>query len=105
MPLDETWTRGCSLRLLDKLLRPTDRCQQAAHHAGLDSLPTSLYRADMLGRIPPPPGFIARCLPTRAESPPSGPVWLHEIKHDGFRIIARKDDQRVRLYSRPGNDL
>ena len=59
----------------------------------------------MLGRIPPPPGFIARCLPTRAESPPSGPVWLHEIKHDGFRIIARKDGRRVRLYSRPGNDL
>jgi bifunctional non-homologous end joining protein LigD len=28
-----------------------------------------------------------------------------EIKHDGFRIIARKDGDRVRLYSRPGNDL
>jgi len=32
-------------------------------------------------------------------------MWLHEIKHDGFRVIARKDDKRVRLYSRPGNDL
>ncbi len=31
--------------------------------------------------------------------------WLHEIKHDGFRIIARKDGDRVRLYSRPGNDM
>jgi len=30
---------------------------------------------------------------------------LHEIKHDGFRIIARKNGDRVRLYSRPGNDL
>src|SRR4029077_11376380 len=30
---------------------------------------------------------------------------LHEIKHDGFRVIARKDGPRVRLYSRPGNDL
>ena len=36
---------------------------------------------------------------------PSGDGWLHEIKHDGFRIIARKDGERVRLYSRPGNDL
>jgi ATP-dependent DNA ligase len=26
--------------------------------------------------------------------------WLHEIKHDGFRIIARKSDGRVRLYNR-----
>ena len=32
-------------------------------------------------------------------------MWLHEIKHDGFRVIARKDGNRVRLYSRPGNDL
>jgi bifunctional non-homologous end joining protein LigD len=30
---------------------------------------------------------------------------LHEIKHDGFRVIARKEGKRVRLYSRPGNDL
>ena len=32
-------------------------------------------------------------------------MWLHEVKHDGFRCIARKDGERVRLYSRPGNDL
>jgi bifunctional non-homologous end joining protein LigD len=36
---------------------------------------------------------------------PSGDLWLQEIKHDGFRIIARKDGDRVRLYSRPGNDM
>jgi bifunctional non-homologous end joining protein LigD len=36
---------------------------------------------------------------------PYGGQWLHEIKHDGFRVIARKDGPRVRLYSRPGNDL
>src|SRR5262245_52737979 len=32
-------------------------------------------------------------------------LWLHEIKHDGFRIIARKTGAQVRLYSRPGNEL
>jgi bifunctional non-homologous end joining protein LigD len=36
---------------------------------------------------------------------PSGSQWLHELKHDGFRIIARKNGTQVRLYSRPGNDL
>src|SRR5262249_18434665 len=50
-----------------------------------------------------PTGFIAPCLPTKTDKLPSG--WLHEIKHDGFRIIARKTGARVRLYSRPGNDL
>jgi ATP-dependent DNA ligase len=25
------------------------------------------------------------------KAPPSGPDWLHEIKHDGFRILARCD--------------
>ena len=35
----------------------------------------------------------------------SGSQWLHEIKHDGFRIIARKTGAQVRLYSRSGNDL
>jgi bifunctional non-homologous end joining protein LigD len=37
--------------------------------------------------------------------PPSGALWLHEVKHDGFRVIARKIGKRVRVYSRPGNDL
>ena len=52
-----------------------------------------------------PTGFIAPCLPIKTDELPSGGAWLHEIKHDGFRIIARKDGERVRLYSRPGNDL
>jgi len=52
-----------------------------------------------------PTGFIAPCLPTKTDQLPSGGLWIHEIKHDGFRIIARKDGVRVRLYSRPGNDF
>src|SRR6516164_10386232 len=52
-----------------------------------------------------PAGFIAPCLPTKTDKLPSGSDWLHEIKHDGFPIIARKTGAQVRLYSRPGNDL
>jgi bifunctional non-homologous end joining protein LigD len=50
-----------------------------------------------------PAGFVAPCLPSSQS--PSGEEWLHEIKHDGFRVIARKDGASVRLHSRPGNDL
>src|SRR5215831_14908754 len=52
-----------------------------------------------------PAGFIAPCLPTKTTKLPSGSQWLHEIKHDGFRVIARKKGAQVRLYSRRGNDL
>ena len=55
--------------------------------------------------MPLPRGFVPPCLPTKAPQPPTGGAWLHEIKHDGFRVIAHKDGNRVRLYSRPGNHL
>jgi bifunctional non-homologous end joining protein LigD len=42
------------------------------------------------------------CLPTRAKQCKSGPAWVHEIKHDGYRMIARRTDDRVRLYTRRG---
>jgi len=67
------------------------------------SIPVA-YLGHMLQRTLPA-GFIAPCLPMKAPQPPSGVLWLHEIKHDGFRVVARKDSDRVRLYSRPGNDL
>ena len=49
--------------------------------------------------------FIEPCLPSPAKRPPAGPDWIHEIKHDGFRIMARRDAAGVRLISRNGNDL
>jgi ATP dependent DNA ligase domain len=62
------------------------------------------YLSGMLQRTLPA-GFIAPCLPTKTTTLPSSGQWLHEIKHDGFRIIARKSGGQVRLYSRPGNDF
>ena len=50
-------------------------------------------------------GFIEPCLPSPAKAPLSGPGWLHEIKHDGFRIMARRDSAGVRLITRHGNDF
>src|SRR4051794_1225236 len=51
-----------------------------------------------------PQGFILPCQPALADRPPSGPGWLHEIKFDGYRVIARKDDERVRLWARTTSD-
>ena len=44
------------------------------------------------------------CLPTRALKPPTGKKWIHEIKHDGFRIVARRVDGVVRLQTKQGYD-
>ncbi len=43
-------------------------------------------------------------LATVVETPPSGDEWLHEIKHDGYRIVARIDEGEVQLVSRNGKD-
>ena len=51
-----------------------------------------------------PSGFIEPCLPSPAERPPSGPNWIHEIKHDGFRLMARRDPVGIRLLTRHGHD-
>src|SRR5262245_55673195 len=53
--------------------------------------------------LPPtlPAGFIAPCLPTRTHKLLSGSEWLREIKHDGFRVIARKGIVSKRKGVRP----
>jgi bifunctional non-homologous end joining protein LigD len=51
-----------------------------------------------------PPIVFEPCIPTAADRPPSGPGWLHEIKHDGYRLIARRDGAGVRLITRNGHD-
>jgi hypothetical protein len=60
----------------------------------------------MLWRSPSPKrqptGFIEPCIPTQADKPPTGPDWIHEIKHDGYRMIVRKTADRVRLFTRRG---
>jgi bifunctional non-homologous end joining protein LigD len=57
----------------------------------------------MLSRTPP--GFIEPCLPSPADQPPTGTGWVHEIKHDGYRLMARRDGAGIRLFTRNGHDL
>jgi bifunctional non-homologous end joining protein LigD len=51
-----------------------------------------------------PTGFIVPAQPVLASRPPSGSGWVHEIKHDGYRMIVRRDGAAVRIYSRNAND-
>ena len=46
-----------------------------------------------------PAAFIHPCRPTVSKRPPSGPGWVHELKHDGYRLQIHIRDGRVRLYT------
>jgi len=46
----------------------------------------------------------APCLPTRVKVPPSGELWIHEIKYEGFRILARRDGDGIKLLTRQRAD-
>ena len=51
-----------------------------------------------------PPQFQSPCRPSSVAAPPAGPGWLHEIKHDGFRLMVRRDGARVQAFTRKGHD-
>jgi bifunctional non-homologous end joining protein LigD len=52
------------------------------------------------GMLLRPSGSIEPCLPTLGVRPPSGPNRMHEIKHDGYRLMARRDPVGIQLLTR-----
>jgi hypothetical protein len=42
------------------------------------------------------------CIPSGATAVPDRPEWIHEIKHDGYRLIVQREGKRVRLFTRNG---
>jgi bifunctional non-homologous end joining protein LigD len=48
--------------------------------------------------------FVPPCIPTRAYKIPAGPDWVHEIKHDGYRLQVHRAGDTVRLFTRRGHD-
>jgi bifunctional non-homologous end joining protein LigD len=64
----------------------------------------SAYLIRAMNIKPFPAGFVIPARPVLASRPPSGPGWVHEIKHDGYRIIVRRDGPTVRLFSRNAYD-
>src|SRR5262245_15437285 len=55
-------------------------------------------------RAAPLPKFVPPQLATLVAEAPRGDEWLHEMKFDGYRILARLEGGRARLLSRNGKD-
>jgi bifunctional non-homologous end joining protein LigD len=53
----------------------------------------------------PPTGFIIPAQPMLVAKPRPGPQWIHEVKHDGYRLLASKAGDRVTLWTRYGTDF
>jgi hypothetical protein len=75
---------------------PLDSSSQASYFVGMFSVLREMKRRIAASKA----AFIGPCLPTLAHEPPAGPHWLHEIKHDGYRLQARRDANGVCLITR-----
>jgi bifunctional non-homologous end joining protein LigD len=60
--------------------------------------------APMLWHLRAFPDFCEPCRPSPVQQPQAGSDWIHEIKHDGFRLLARRGASGVRLFTRNGHD-
>jgi bifunctional non-homologous end joining protein LigD len=69
---------------------------------GLHRPVASGYLTDMI--VVRADGFVDPFIPSLAPKPPAGADWVHEIKHDGYRLIVRRDGEAVRLFTRRGYD-
>ena len=49
---------------------------------------------------PMPKSPFEPCIPTTAAKVPDRPEWIHEIKHDGYRLIVQRDGKRIRTLGR-----
>lgn len=56
--------------------------------------PLASYRADLT--FP----FVKLRLPSKVALLPSRALWVHEIKHDRYRLMVRRDGARVRCFTR-----
>ena len=78
-------------------LKKAAKKTQSKNTASAALLPAGLKKSSF-------PEFIAPQLATLVNKPPEGNQWLHEIKFDGYRILAFKKDKVITLKSRNNNE-
>lgn len=49
-------------------------------------------------------GYVPPMKPTLVDAPPTGDGWIHEIKHDGYRVQLVIDGGSIRVFTKNGHD-
>jgi bifunctional non-homologous end joining protein LigD len=109
--VDELTESVASHRTMDAIAADRDRVWHSNRDDGATDPepPPSPRKLRPVSRIAgarkaPMPETLSPQLATAAVAAPDGGDWLHEIKYDGYRIIARLDQGKVRLITRGGLD-
>ena len=68
-------------------------------------MPSAMNELRRRARAEEPFPRFEPCLPRPASEPPADSGWIHEIKHDGFRILAHRRGRNTRLFSRNGHNF
>src|SRR5262249_44515745 len=82
---------------------PRSCCRQAVMTRLCDVRPLTNF-SHVVTRSRGSPFRLHRTLPPIPSRPTSVPDWIHEIKHDGYRLMARRDPTAIRLLTRNGHD-
>jgi bifunctional non-homologous end joining protein LigD len=82
-------------------LKKKDDRREKSESSAKSSLPKKA-----LGKLPAAkPRFVDPMKPRLLDAPPAGGDWSYELKFDGIRACAIKNDSKVSLISRNGNEL
>src|SRR5262249_45014113 len=89
-------------RTMDEIAAAEDRVWHSNRDGGNDAKPEPARGSG--ARRAPLPKSVQPQLATLAHRAPEGDGWLHELKHDGYRILARVERGRAQLFSRNARD-
>ena len=89
-------------RRLEELRKPSPQANSHPSSRAPNGKPRTSRpkRSKSRARADPLPRSIDVQLATLADRPPEGKEWLHELKFDGYRLVARVGDGKAQLFTR-----